>query len=156
MKLVFSIPLKLSIGAVILVAGISREAVVLGGASSKSPQPAESNAALHAVIDPARQILEIEVLPPEGTKLNYLGPWKLQLEPAGFVAKSGKTVFDKSDFDQTAHKFSIPANVLASHGSGAAKTGGGKYTLTYFLCDKDEKWCVRKVADGIIDFKSGK
>lgn len=122
----------------------------LGAQAAAEPSASESIAVISAQLDNSLSSLEVKVDPPAGTKLNYLGPWKLVLEPSGFSTKSGKNSFEKGDFDQKAQKFVVPVIPSKEGGGRAATKIGGNYTLTYFLCDIHEKWCVRKVAQGQI------
>lgn len=86
--------------------------------------------------------LQLKVIPPKGTKLNYDGPWKLILEsPTIEFDPSVKQPTDLTAFDKTTESFQLKLK-KANLGSEL------KYDLTYFLCANDNSWCRRDKISG--------
>lgn len=94
-----------------------------------------------------KKTVEIVLTLPEGTKLNYDGPWKLVLN-GGVVDKGGATAIRSlSEFNKNERTFNI--NIPNPTALSKEKSLGG-FELTYFICDLKVTWCKRAILKGDI------
>lgn len=102
---------------------------------------AAQNAADITVTKSAGAIV-LGVKAPEGSHLNFEGPWKLELSGSLPLAQ---TTYGLAQMDQAKESFTLPLTRPASAGESA------DYTLTYFYCATDKSWCKRAQAKGHLE-----
>lgn len=93
-------------------------------------------------IDVHSKLLTVKVTPPEGTKLNYEGPWKLELKGPTWFNGANSLTAGLSAFKKETEQFEIAVS------SSSPKKEELDFTLTYFYCAKDSSWCKRAVENG--------
>lgn len=121
--------------------------LTMGHIALSAPSAATSEATVAAQLVEDGKILKVSLTTPAETELNFLGPWKLKIDPQALSLADGKNEFSKEDFDQTSKSFSLPIAKVDP------KKSGDRYELTYFLCDEEKTWCKRIQAKGEIKVK---
>jgi|GEM_PF-5569250 len=94
---------------------------------------------------PGDKAFSVAIKVPEGTKLNFDGPWQLSVNGDIPFQKGTSLSLGKGDFEESGARFVLPVSSVA----GSALAGkSSNYTLKYFLCSKDSSWCKRVVKSG--------
>lgn len=93
-------------------------------------------------IDTAANQVAFFVSAAKGLKLNFDGPWKLEVSGLA-TTKGNPAMFGKADLDQADQKFVVTLKEALT-----PKSPKGKYTLTYFLCNDPTTWCKRGTLTG--------
>jgi hypothetical protein len=102
----------------------------------------EKKAKIIVTVDKKR--VAFKFVPPEGTKLNFDGPWLLELTPSTLFKQGSPLSYSLKDFNRKDQSFYIP--VTGHIGSGVL----GQYKATYFVCAKDNSWCKREQVQGMV------
>ncbi len=112
-------------------------------AGTASPQ-ANAEAKITASFSTTEQVSRIRLTPPQGVKLNYDGPWKLEI--AGPMASKGKVKSPqtKEDFNKESQQFFFTSAQKIS----AQEAESSQWKLVYFLCNTENTWCKRLSAVG--------
>src|SRR5262245_5401255 len=82
----------------------------------------------------SNQSVVIQIQTPEGTHLNYEGPWRLNVDGS---LKFKSNSFGIEAFSKEKQLFALDLNEKPS------KLDSGHFKLAYFLCSNDNVWCKR-------------
>lgn len=105
---------------------------------------ASAEAKITASFSAAKQEAKIQLALPDGIKLNYDGPWKLEI--SGPIVDTGKLqgLHTKENFNKNSQEFLLAVPQKTTQEQVLAS----KWKLTYFLCNKANTWCKRLSAQG--------
>ncbi len=130
----------------LLIFGLIFGTVTAGAAEAPGPDRQASIEALKATITTqvTAKELKVAVKPPNGTDLNFDGPWKLTLTGELPLKDDKVRDFDVKAFNKDSRVFSVALDEKKSQ----KISPGASYKLTYFLCSTDHTWCKREEASG--------
>jgi hypothetical protein len=125
---------KIALQIFLFSLSLHASAVVVGTAN-------QANATVTPIV--TDKAIQIEVSAPEGTHLNFDGPWKLQVK-GNLPLADGQRSYDAQAFDKTQKRFTVPISKKLKSGDT------GEYVLAYFICNNENTWCKRAEATGPI------
>ena len=128
----------------VLCAGFSLMRGQIGFAASVSQKDAAAK--IESRFETKISSLVIDLKIPDGTKLNFDGPWKLEIKGPLVDEGALQGLYNQQTFNREKLSFTLP--FLKPPSDTAKKPGAQKYALTYFLCDTAVTWCKRIVAKG--------